>query len=77
MSRDLRRYHRQTNRRLLIGFFLILFILGDGLIWYFYGREPALFGLFCLVAGTAPILLIYLILLWIERFVERSRERDG
>lgn len=73
-GRDLRRYHRQTNLRLVIGFFLILFFLGDGLIWYFYGREPALFGLFCLAAGTAPILIISLILWGMDRIVNRYRE---
>jgi hypothetical protein len=71
MSRDLRRYSRQTNFRLIIGFFLILYFLGDGLIWYFYGRAPAIFGLLCLVAGTIPILLIAIILWTMERFVKR------
>ena len=76
MSRDLRRYHQQTNRRLLIGFFLILFIIGDGLIWFFYGREPALFGFFCLIAGSSPILIISLILWWMDRVVKRYRENE-
>ncbi len=76
MSRDLRRYHRQTNLRLVIGFFLILFIIGDGLIWYFYGSAPALFGLFCLFAGSAPIFIIIAILWGMEKYVQRVRERE-
>jgi hypothetical protein len=75
-NRNLRRYHRQTNRRLVIGFFLILFILGDGMIWYFYGKESALFGLLCLVAGSTPIFLVSLILWGMDKFVQRMRE-DG
>ena len=74
MSKDLRRYARQTNIRLLAGFLLILFIVGDALIWYFYGRGAALVGLFCLLAGTAPLLLIGLILWGMDVFVKRARE---
>ena len=59
MSRDLRRYARQTNVQLFVGFLLILFILGDGLIYWIYGREAAVFGLICLAAGLVPLLLIW------------------
>lgn len=74
MIRDLRRYARQTNVRLLVGFLLILFIVGEVLIWNFYGREAALFGLVCLAAGTAPLILIALILWGMELIVKRSKE---
>ena len=70
MSRDLRRYARQTNVRLLVGFSLLLFIVGDGLIYVFYGRGAALMGLFCLAAGLAPLLLIWLVL-WLMDWVVR------
>ena len=74
MSRDLRHYARQTNVRLFIGFFLILFILGDGLIWYFYGRAPALFGMLCLFVGSTPLFLIAIIFWMMEVFVKRANE---
>jgi hypothetical protein len=74
MSRDLRKFARQTNIRLFIGFFLILFLVGDGLIYVFYGREPAMLGLLCLLAGAAPLGLIALILLGLEQLVKRSHE---
>jgi len=74
VSRDLRRYAQQTTVRLFIGFFLILFFLGDGLIWYFYGREPALFGLLCLIAGSAPIILIAVIFWVMDLIVKRADE---
>jgi hypothetical protein len=62
MSRDLRRYARQTNARLWIGFLLILFVVGDGLIYLIYGRQAALMGVACLAAGLAPLLLVWLLL---------------
>ena len=72
MSRDLRQYARQTNFRLVVGFFLVLFIIGDGLIYLFIGREAAIMGLICLVAGIAPIILILLALWIIDWIVRRN-----
>jgi len=72
MTRDLRRYARQTNLRLLIGFILLLFIVGDGLIYYFYGRNAAIMGLVCLVLGLAPAALVWLILTFLEIVVRKA-----
>jgi hypothetical protein len=72
---DLRKYARQTNARLLIGFILILLLIGDGLIFLIYGRNAAILGALCLVAGLAPLLLIWLILLAMEWFVKRQNSR--
>ncbi len=41
MARDLRKYASQTNFRLVVGGLLLLFIIGDGLIYYFYGKGAA------------------------------------
>jgi hypothetical protein len=70
--RDLRRYARQTNARLLVGFVVILFIVGLGLIWIFYGGEAALFGLLCLFAGLTPLAFIFIFLQLIEWLVKRA-----
>jgi hypothetical protein len=59
MSRDLRHHAAQTNRRLILGGIAILFVVGDGLIYIFYGQRAALLGLVCLVAGLAPLVLIW------------------
>jgi TM2 domain-containing membrane protein YozV len=75
MGRDLRHYARQTNVRLLIGFVLLLFLVGDGLIYLFYGREAALMGLVCLLSALAPVLLI-LIALWIIDWIARRANSD-
>ncbi|MCI0521550.1 MAG: hypothetical protein L0Z70_15000 [Chloroflexi bacterium] len=73
MPGDLRRYARQTNARLLVGFLLILFLLGDGLIYLFYGREAAWMGLICLLLGLAPAALVWLLLWILEWVVKRAQ----
>jgi hypothetical protein len=70
--RDLRRYAKQTNTRLVVGFILILFLIGDGLIFFFYGREAAVSGLICILAGLSPLVLIWLVLLVIEWVAKRA-----
>lgn len=75
MSRDLRRYARQTTARLILGALFLIFVLGDGLICLFYGRQAALMGLICLLAGMSPLLLIWLALLgidWLARWANRD-----
>ncbi len=70
MARDLRKYARQTTTRLAIGGLLILFLVGIGLIYLIYGREAAILGTICMLAGLSPLVLIWLsleILDWIVR----------
>jgi O-antigen/teichoic acid export membrane protein len=75
MSRDLRKYARQTNFRLITGFVLILFLIGDGLIYLFFGRGAAIMGLICLLAVLVPIMLI-LAALWIIDWIARRYNTD-
>ena len=75
MTRDLRQYARQTNVRLLIGFILLLFLVGDGLIYIFIGREAALMGLICLLSTLAPVLLI-LVALWVIDWIAQRANKD-
>jgi len=75
MSRDLRKYARQTNVRLLIGFLILLFLIGDGLIYLLYGRGAALMGLLCLGAGLVPLVLIAAILWGMEWFLKRANRK--
>ena len=74
MTRDLRKYTRQTNFRLIIGGILILFVVGGGLIWLFYGSKAALLGLLCMLLGLSPIALIWVIFLVIEWIVNKSNQ---
>jgi hypothetical protein len=76
MSRDLRKYSQQTNFRLLIGFLVLLFLIGDGLIYYFYGTGAAVGGLLCLLIGTAPLLLIWGILFLMDLVVKNAGQED-
>ncbi|MFN2175236.1 MAG: hypothetical protein ACK2U3_04740 [Anaerolineales bacterium] len=74
MSRDLRKYTRQTNNRLLAGGIIILFVVGDGLIYLFYGKNAAITGLVCLIAGLLPLIIIWIILSLMGWVVKRSAE---
>jgi hypothetical protein len=76
MTRDLRRYARQTTTYLLVGGILILFVVGDGLIYLMYGRQAALMGLLCLGAGLAPLLLIWLVLALMGWIVQRANRES-
>ena len=71
MTRDLRRYARQTNIRLLIGGVVILFLVGDGLVYIIYGQSAAILGFICILFGLSPILFVGLILFTIEWLVNR------
>jgi len=73
MSRDLRQYSKQTNIRLIIGFLLILFIIGDGMIYLFFGQGAAIMGFICLLAGLIPIILIIFALWIIEWIAHRNK----
>jgi len=74
MTRDLRKYARQTNLHLLIGFFLLLFVVGDGLIWIIYGKGAALMGITCLLLGMIPLVLIGLVMWILDFFVKRANQ---
>lgn len=75
MGRDLRRYASQTNVRLGIGGILLLFVVGDGLIYLIYGRGAALMGLLCLLLGLAPLALIWLALTGLDWVVKRANRK--
>lgn len=58
MSRDLRKYVKDTNVRVLIGALFLLFVVGLGLIWAIYGFGAAVSGFLCLLGAFVPIFLI-------------------
>jgi TM2 domain-containing membrane protein YozV len=75
MSRDLRKYAKQTNIRLIIGFLLVLFFIGDGMIYLIFGQGAAVMGFICLLAGLTPIILI-IFALWIIEWVAHRNNRE-
>lgn len=64
--RDLRKFARQTQNRVVIGLFLLVATLGIFLIYFLYGKNAALFGLLCLGGVTLLIFFIIGFLLLIE-----------
>ena len=75
MSRDLRKYAKDTNVQLLFGAFVALFIIGIGLIWWIYGFGAAIMGFLCLLGALVPIALIFLIL-YISDWILKRAGRD-
>lgn len=73
VSKDLRRYARRTTLLLVVGFILILFVVGDGLIYLLYGRGPALMGLVCLLSGLIPAAGLLLFFAIAEKIVRKNR----
>jgi O-antigen/teichoic acid export membrane protein len=76
MARDLRKYARQTNVRLSIGFAVIIFLIGDGLIYYFYGQGAAIMGALCILLGLVPLLLVFLAFLAMDLVIRFLQDRD-
>ncbi len=59
-----------TDRNLLIGFFVILFVVGLGLIALFYGGGGVVGGLACIVVALGLVGLIALILAGLGKLTE-------
>lgn len=66
---ELDRHRRQTYSRLVIGGFLILVVVGGGLVWLIYGRAAALTAIACLLAPAGVLGLLWLILTLLELWV--------
>ena len=75
MSRDLRKYSRDTNIRLALGALILLLVVGVGLIWAIYGQGAAGMGLLCLLAALLPVILILAVFLAIEWILRRARPK--
>ncbi|MCE1255302.1 MAG: hypothetical protein LWX83_17360 [Anaerolineae bacterium] len=74
MNFDPNKYARNTNLQLIIGGILILFIVGEGLIFFLLGPSAAVMGLLCIGAGFIPIVVIYLVFLLIDWIVKNARK---
>lgn len=75
MKRDLREYARQTNVQLVIAAFVLLFVVGLGLIYLIYGPGAAGVGLLCLLGGLVPVALILLAFRGIDWILKRARSK--
>lgn len=72
LRRDLRQYAGQTKTRLIAGALLLLFLVGDGLIYIIYGRNAALMGLVCIVGGLIPVIFVILVFYLFDWIVRRA-----
>ncbi len=70
--RDLRQYSKQTNVRLALGAFILLFVVGVGLIWLIYGGNAAGLAFTCLLAALVPVILILGIFVAIEWILKHA-----
>ena len=69
-QRDMQKYARNTQIRLIIGMLVILIVVGNSLIWIFFGSDAAHMALLCMGIGLAPVLLIAVslgLIAWIQR----------
>jgi hypothetical protein len=66
------RHQRQTQARLIIGGFLILIVVGGGLVWLVYGLTEAVTAILCVVAVGGVFGLLWLFLSLLERWVKDS-----
>lgn len=73
--RDLRRYAKQTNIRLALGAFLLLFVVGVGLIWAIYGPSAAGMAFTCLLAALLPVVLLLFFFLVIDWILKRAQPK--
>ena len=73
--KDLREYSKQTNIRLALVAFILLFVVGVGLIWVIYGENAAGMAFTCLLAALFPIILILFIFVAIDWILSRVRPK--
>jgi hypothetical protein len=73
--RDLRSYARSTVFRLILGALVLIFIVGEILIYLIYGSSAAATGLICLIAGVVPVILV-LFALWLIDWVARKNKNQ-
>jgi hypothetical protein len=71
VSRDLREFTRQTHTRMIAGFLVLVFLVGDGMIFLFYGKGAGLMGLFCLLGALVLVGLVALMLWILDRAVKK------
>ena len=73
VNRNLREYAKNTKTRLVIGFLALIFLVGDGLILLFYGKEAGIFGLVCMLGALIPVLLVIIFLVIADKIVKKNQ----
>jgi hypothetical protein len=73
-ARDLRAYARGTQARLVLGAILLLFLIGDGLVWLLWGPEAGALAVVCSGVGLLPVVLIGIWLAIVGWVARRARD---
>ena len=68
--RDLRKYAKKTDMHLIIGFFVLLVVVGLGLVFFIWGAGAAVTGLICVGVALLPVLAV-LGVVWILDYLAR------
>jgi hypothetical protein len=63
-------FQKSTEAQLVVGFFVLLYGVGGGLIWIFYGRGGAILAMLCMTGGLFFFLLLYAIVWLIGKWAE-------
>ncbi len=69
---NFREIRRRTDRNLIIGGLVILFVVGGGLIWLLYGLEQAIMAELCMGGLLALFGGLYWLILRIMKTVNNS-----
>ena len=72
MTRDLRKYAKDSNVRFIAGALFLLFTVGIGLIYLIYGAGAAMMGFLCILGGLVPIGLIFFSLYLLDWITKRA-----
>ncbi len=68
---DMRRFQRGTEIRLVVAIVVFLTLIGNGLVWLFFGRDVALPSLICSVFGVLLFGGLYLLMTLAGKWSER------
>jgi len=71
--RDLRKYARRTNMFLIIGLFVLLIVVGLGLVFFFWGAGAATTGLICIGVAMIPVLMVLGVIWILDRLARKAR----
>jgi hypothetical protein len=73
--RDLRSYAKSTVFRLILGALVLIFVVGETIIYLIYGSTAATTGFICFTAGVVPVILV-LLSLWLIDWVARKNKNQ-
>jgi hypothetical protein len=74
--RDLRAYSKQTLIGYVFGGIVVIILVAETLIYFYYGKNAAVLGLLCILLGLTPIGLVWIFLWLLELFLKRYSEKQ-